>query len=332
MTGRRPLRCRYTAAVCAMALLAGCTGQQSALDPAGREALVLADLFWILLCGAIVLWLLVNALFHYVTRINPRPLSRRLAETLIIGGGVVFPTVLLGILLGYALSVMPEQRAVGGGLTVRVTGEQWWWRVEYLPDGGGPPVVSANELRLPKGRRTEIELAAAKVIHSFWIPNLAGKMDMIPGRATRMALEPTRTGTFRGQCAEFCGMSHALMAFQVIVQEPADFAAWLAHESGPAARPPDDQAARGQEVFMAEGCAACHAIRGTPAKGKVGPDLTHVGGRATLAAGTLPNTPEAFTEWLSRTEQIKPGVTMPTYHHLDQATLADLAHYLDGLH
>ncbi len=332
MTEGRPPRCSSMAAVGATAILAGCAGQQSALDPAGREALVLADLFWVLLCGAIVLWLLVNALFLYVTRINPRPLSRRLAETLIIGGGVVFPTVLLGILLGYALSIMPEQRAAGTGLTVRITGEQWWWRIEYLPEDGGAPVVSANELRLPKGQRTEIELAAARVIHSFWIPNLAGKMDMIPGRATRMALEPTRTGTFRGQCAEFCGMSHALMAFQVVVQEPADFAVWLAREGGPAVRPADDRAARGQDVFMAEGCAACHAIRGTPAKGTVGPDLTHVGGRATLAAGTLPNTEQAFAEWLAETDQIKPGVTMPTYHHLDPTALADLAHYLNGLH
>ena len=311
--------------------LAGCSGSQSVLDPAGTDADVLATLFWVLLAGAVVLWVLLNGTFFYVTRMRARPHSRKLGEGIIIGAGIVFPTILLAILLSYGLSIMPDQRAPGDGLTVRVTGEQWWWRVEYLPIDGSDPVVSANELRLPVGARTEIKLTSAKVIHSFWVPNLAGKMDMFPGRETRMALEPTRTGLFRGQCAEFCGTSHALMAFAVEVMPAEAFDAWLEKERADAAAPAEGSAARGRDVFLAEGCGACHTVRGTPAQGAVGPDLTHVGGRLTLGAGTLPTSVEAFRDWLARTDHIKPDVRMPTYRDLPEQDLVDLAQYLKGL-
>ncbi|WP_420565156.1 cytochrome c oxidase subunit II [Thalassobaculum sp.] len=311
--------------------LGGCTGVQSVLDPAGTDAEVLAHLFWILVSGAVVLWILLNGTFFYVSRMRIRPVSHKIGEAVIIGAGIAFPTVLLAVLLSYGLSIMPDQRAPGDGLTVRVTGEQWWWRVEYLPADGSAPVVSANELRLPVGARTEIKLGAAKVIHSFWVPNLAGKMDMFPGRETRMAVEPTRTGEFRGQCAEFCGTSHALMAFPVVVLPPQEFEAWLAKERADAAEPADAAAARGREVFLAEGCGACHAVRGTPARGRLGPDLTHVGGRRTIGAGTLPASAEAFGQWLARTDHIKPDVRMPTYRDLPEQDLLDLATYLKGL-
>lgn len=311
--------------------LGGCTGVQSALDPAGREAEVLAGLFWLLLAGAVVLWLLINGLFLYVMRIEPRPLSRRLAEGLIIGGGILLPTVLLAGLLAWSLSLMPAQRAPGTGPAIRVTGEQWWWRVEYLSPNENASVVAANELRLPVGARSELELVAARVIHSFWVPSLAGKVDMIPGRTNRLALEPVRTGTFRGQCAEFCGLAHALMAFDVVVMEPEAFAVWLAEQRKPAVEPASDAARRGRDVFLAEGCGACHAIRGTPANGRVGPDLTHVGSRATVAAGTLPAEAAALARWIAHPDLIKPGARMPAYDALAPSDLADLARYLEGL-
>ena len=304
---------------------------QSALDPAGRDARVIADLFWFMLPAAIILWLLVNGLFFYVTRLQPKKLSRRLAEALVIGGGIVFPTLALAGLLGYGLSIMPDQRAPGDGLTIRVTGEQWWWRVEYWPEGADQPVVSANEIRLPVNERTEIKLDADEVIHSFWIPSLAGKMDMFPGRQTRLALEPEAVGTYRGQCAEFCGASHALMAFQAVVMEPDAFDAWLENERDTAKEPEDDLAARGKEVFLAQGCGACHAVRGTPATSRVGPDLTHVGGRTTLGAGILPPDAEAFSEWIRHTGSIKPEVEMPSYAHLTDDDLGALSHYLESL-
>ncbi len=312
-------------------LLAGCEGVQSALQPAGREAEVLAGLFRFLLVGAVILWLLLNGLFLYVTRIEPRPLSRRLGEGLIIGGGIVLPTALLGGLLAWSLSLMPAQRAAGTGPAIRVEGEQWWWRVEYLPRNGQGPAVTANELRLPVGTRSEVELVAARVIHSFWVPSLAGKMDMIPGRTNRLALEPLRTGRFRGQCAEFCGLGHALMAFDVVVMEPDDFARWLEAQRQPAAEPQGDAARRGRDVFLAQGCGACHAVRGTPANGRVGPDLTHIGSRATVAAGTLPLEAEAIARWIDHPDAVKPGARMPAYDDLAPGDLADLARYLEAL-
>ncbi|SFD79447.1 cytochrome c oxidase subunit II [Roseivivax sediminis] len=322
---------RAIAALVSLALLGGCDGVQSVLSPGGRDAQVIATLFWWMLGGAVILWLLMNGLLVYVTRIDQRAMSQRTAEALIIGGGIVFPTVVLAGLLAFALSEMPRQRDPGTGLTVRVTGESWWWRVEYLKDGATAAVVSANEIRLPAHQRSEITLNAHRVIHSFWIPALGGKTDMIPGRETRMSLEPTRAGEFRGQCTEFCGESHALMAFGAVVMEPEAFDAWLAKEAEPAAPPEGEAARRGQAIFNAEGCGACHAIRGTAATGRVGPDLTHLGGRVSLAAGILPMTEDALIRWIRDPEAVKPGARMPAYDHLGDGDLAALAAYLEGL-
>jgi cytochrome c oxidase subunit 2 len=281
-----------------------------------------------MLVGAVVLWIGINGLFLYATRVSERPVSRRLAEGLILGGGIVLPVTVLTALLVYGLAIMPDQRAPGDGLRLRVTGEQFWWRVEYWPEGAEAPVVSANEIRLPVGRRTEIELAATDVIHSLWVPALGGKTDLIPGRVNRMSLLPAEPGIWRGQCAEFCGLSHALMAFQAVALEPADFDAWLSREAegiGVAANEP------GFEIFQAEGCGACHVIRGTEAQGAVGPDLTHLGGRESLAAGILPLTTEALVAWIRDPDAIKPGAEMPAYDHLDEADLRTLALWLEGL-
>jgi cytochrome c oxidase subunit 2 len=312
----------------ALLLLAGCGGPQSALRPGGLDALQLGRLFWVMLAGAVVLWLFINGLFFAATRLRHGPMSRKRAEALIIGGGIGLPLVVLTALLAYGLSIMPDQRAPGDGLRLRVTGEEWWWRVEYWPEGATQPVVTANEVRLPVGQRTEIELAAADVIHSFWVPGLGGKTDMIPGRVNHMSLEPVAPGLYRGQCAEFCGLSHALMAFQAVALEEPDFDAWLARESegiGAATETP------GYAIFEREGCGACHALRGTEARGQVGPDLTHVGGRESLAAGILPMTAEALARWIARPESFKPGVEMPAYDHMDANDLMTLAQWLEGL-
>lgn len=312
-------------------ILAGCDGRQSVLSPSGADARVLGDLFWVMLIGAIVLWLLVNGLFFYVTRINRAAMSRRFANRLIVVGGVVFPTLVLGALLTYGLSIMPDQRAPGEGLTLRVTGEQWWWRVEYWPEGADAPIVAANEIRLPAGQRSEIVLGSARVIHSFWIPALGGKMDMFPGRETRMSLLPETPGTWRGQCAEFCGASHALMAFEVVAMPSEDFSEWLEAQATPAASPTTGAGARGARIFAREGCGACHTVRGTSARGAVGPDLTHVGGRLSLGAGTLDTTLADFETWVAHTGAVKPEVEMPGYDHLSATELSDLAQYLKGL-
>ena len=316
-----------------LALPAGCSleGPQSALAPAGVDAEQLSTLFWWLLGGAIVLWLLMNGLFFTITRLSGRAHSPKLAESIIIGGGIIFPVLGLAAILAYGLSIMPQQRQPGDGLVLKVTGERFWWRVEYWPEGADEPVHAANEIRLPVGRRTDIRLDADKVIHSFWIPSLAGKMDMFPGRQTVLRIEPTRVGIYRGQCAEFCGDSHALMAFQAVVMEEKDFEAWLEEQDSDAAEPADALAQRGATLFLENGCGGCHTVRGTAAIGQVGPDLTHVGSRKSLAAGILPNEPEAFASWTRHAAAHKPDVGMPSYLFLSQQELGALALYLEGL-
>jgi cytochrome c oxidase subunit 2 len=332
------------AAAVGLAASLACSGPQSALDTAGRDAEAIARLWWWMAGGAALIWAGVGALILYAAWARPaREHDARRSYRLIVGGGAVFPVVVLAALLTYGLVLMPGLRPPPvdpGSPRVVVTGEQWWWRVRYLPPGGdGPPddaelaaaVELANELWLPVGERTEILLDSPDVIHSFWVPPLAGKVDMIPGRVTRLVVEPTRTGVFRGACAELCGASHAWMAFDVVVVEPAAYAAWLARQARPAAPPADPLAARGGELFVTHGCGACHTVRGTAAAGVVGPDLTHAGGRRSLAAGTLPNTAPAFRRWLASSEAIKPEVHMPAFGMLPPADLDALATYLEGL-
>jgi cytochrome c oxidase subunit 2 len=309
---------------------AACDGPQSALVTAGRDAEQIARLFTVMTAGALIVWVAVVGLAVYAIR-TPGSHSERAAKLLIIGGGVALPTVVLGTLLAYGLPVLPAILALpsDGDLRIHVTGKQWWWRVQYMTANG--VVETANEIRLPVGRRVELQLASRDVIHSFWVPSIAGKMDMIPGRVTRLALEPTRTGVFRGACAEYCGASHAKMAFEVVVMEPADFEAWLATQSQPAQPPSGPLAARGQAAFTAHGCTACHTVRGIAPVGQIGPDLTHVGSRLRIAAATLPNEPDAFAAWIAQTDTFKPGVHMPAFRALPPQDLSALAAYLDGL-
>jgi cytochrome c oxidase subunit II len=308
-----------------------CDGVQSSLSPSGREAERVADLFWAMAAGAVVVWIGVIALALYYAATARGVASERRNRVLIIGGGVLFPTVTVTILLIYGLTMLPDTvaRAPAGSLQVDVDGEQWWWRVRYRrPDGLA--AVLANEVRLPVGEPVQFRLASDNVIHSFWIPPLAGKMDMIPGRVTSLTLRPTTTGVFRGACAEYCGTAHALMAFYVEVMEKPDFDRWLEHQGAPATAV-GANAVRGAELFLASGCHACHTVRGTAAAGVIGPDLTHVGGRLSLGAGILPNDTEAFRRWIASTEHIKPGVHMPQFGMLPAEELAVLAAYLEGL-
>ena len=312
--------------------LAACTGPLSALAPAGAAADAIATLFWWMAAGAVLIWLAFVALAVYAVSRRSRVLSRRAGGMLIIGGGIVFPLVVLTAVLVYGLALLPRllAPAPGNSLKIAVSGEQWWWRVRYLGPGGSP-VELANEVRLPVGEPVELSLASPDVIHSFWIPSLAGKMDMIPGRVTRLVLEPSRTGVFRGVCAEYCGIAHALMMFAVVVLERGEFARWLAQQAAPAAVPVSPDARRGHALFLASGCGACHTIRGSAARGAVGPDLTHVGSRLSLGAGILRNEPDTFVRWIARTEQVKPGVHMPAFGMLPADDLRALAAYLDSL-
>jgi cytochrome c oxidase subunit II len=308
----------------------GCSGQQSALAPAGEGAERLAGLFWTVSAGAVVIWVLVVGAAVYASRVRPGPHRERTARAVLWGGTGLSAAVLAG-LLTYGLMLMPDLRAAGDGLKIAVSGEQWWWRVRYLPPGRSEPIESANEVRLPLGRRVEFELTSPDVIHSFWIPPLGGKVDMIPGRTTRLVLESTRTGAFRGACAEFCGTSHALMAFSVVVLEEAAFEDWLAKEAAAAPAPASPDAARGQELFLQVGCGACHTVRGTEADGTIGPDLTHLASRATLGAGTLSNDFDDLVHWIAHTEEVKPSVRMPSFGALPKEHIEAIAAYLKEL-
>ncbi|QQA41916.1 cytochrome c oxidase subunit II [Pelagovum pacificum] len=328
MTSRRRATGRLTTGIAALAI-SGCSGPQSALSRGGEDASVLFTLFIVMLVAAVILWLLLNGAFFYVTRLYTGSMKARLANGMVIVCGILMPTVLIGILLAWGLSILPDQRQEGDGLTVRVRGEQWWWRIEYWPEGAEEPIIAANEIRMPVGERVEFLLDSDRVIHSFWIPSLGGKMDMFPGRETRMSLRAELPGTYRGQCAEFCGASHAWMAFEAVAMEPDDFDAWLEAEQGDAVA--EAATLPGAAIFDREGCGACHQVRGTEHVGQVGPDLTHVGTRQTIGAGRMGASLENMDLWVRHTGDLKPEVDMPSYDYLSDEDAQALAEYLVAL-
>jgi cytochrome c oxidase subunit 2 len=306
---------------------------QSALDPAGPQASAINLIGWIMMAAGALIFLLVLALTAWAIYAPERWRGWLGSRAIVIWGGIAFPVVALAALLFYGLALVGDlvQGPGESPLRIEVIGERWWWRVHYLAEDGGATVISANEVRIPAGRPVEFILSSPNVIHSFWVPSLGGKLDMIPGRETRLALEAERPGIYRGQCAEYCGEQHALMAFLVMAQEPEDFERWLAANSEPASPPANEAAVRGQAIFTSFGCGACHTIAGTEAAGVIGPDLTHIGGRLTLAAGTLPNNPRNMAKWIAASQAIKPDNLMPSYSMLAPDDLAALAAYLEGL-
>jgi cytochrome c oxidase subunit II len=303
------------------------------LQPAGEAAERISVLFWQMTVAAAIIWLAVVAVSLFATFREPTPDSARQGRWLIIGGGVILPTIVLAVLLAYGLAMLPSllSAAPPGSVQIHVTAEQYFWRVRYL-DPDGRAVELANELHLPVGQHAQLHLESRDVIHSFWVPALAGKVDMIPGRTTQLRLSPTRTGSFHGVCAEYCGTSHAFMALRVVVSEPAAFSDWLAREAEPAHKPVSPSGAvRGAELFAQNGCGACHSVRGSSARGVIGPDLTHVGSRATLGAGMLDNDREHFARFLGELDRLKPETGMPHYGMLSKPELDALGAYLEAL-
>nr|WP_321850669.1 cytochrome c oxidase subunit II [Burkholderia diffusa] len=217
-------------------------------------------------------------------------------------------------------------------LTIVVTAHDWWWAVRYPDDAGGAAFVTANELHIPVGEPVAVELKSADVIHAFWVPQLAGKTQTIPGQTNHQWLQADRPGVYRGQCSQYCGAQHAHMAFEVVAEPPAAFRAWLAAQRQPAPAPAPAIGAerRGRHVFDAR-CAGCHTVRGTDAAGDAGPDLSHLGSRRLLAAGTLDNTPDNLRRWVAHAQQIKPQTLMPSFA-LAPRDADDLAAYLATLH
>jgi cytochrome c oxidase subunit II len=305
---------------------------QSVLDPASAAAESIHELGLVLYAGATLIFLLVLGLTLFGAFTRAREVA---ASTWVIGGGVIFPTVALAALLIYEIHIGNALSAAAPRpAEIEVTGKLWWWEVRYnyRKDGGnGSHAVLANELYLPVGRPVEIALTTDNVIHSFWIPALAGKVDMIPGRTNRLVLEARAPGVYRGQCAEYCGVQHAWMAFYVVAVSEEAYGAWLASQAAPARETIDAFELRGRDAFLREGCGNCHTIRGTSANGTAGPDLTHVGSRRSLAAGRLDNHAGTLAGWIADSQRIKPGNLMPSISTLSGEDLRAIAAYLEGL-
>jgi cytochrome c oxidase subunit 2 len=326
---------RAFAAASVAAVTGGCAVEwQSALHPRGHEADHILDLFlafaavctfvFVLVVGALALALLRR-------RVHGEPRTER-ALSRGLGGWAAFIATTLFVLTvaSYAVDRRIALASEAPAVKVRMTAHQWWWAVEYQHGNPSLSFQTANELRLPVGRTTIVELRSPDVIHSFWIPNLHGKQDMIPGRVSEIRLSPTHVGRYRAECAEFCGLQHAHMAFDVAVVPVRDFEAWRDAMLKPGKQPSTPAEQRGHDYFVTRECASCHQIRGTIAGGRVGPELTHFGSRASIAAGTLPNGPGSLAAWLADPQHVKPGAHMPDLD-LGADDLGALTAYLQSL-
>jgi cytochrome c oxidase subunit II len=332
MTGPR----RYALALLpAAALLSGCDETQNALAPESHQAKDIASLFWWMMGGAwIGLALVVALLLLAWRRSNRRGIGsdadttdrkpgEKTAWYVVVGLGIVMPVALIAALFVisdlFVIKTTQAPAAASTQLTVRVIGHMWWWEVRYP----GTTAVTANEIHIPVRTPVRVEVQTKDVIHSFWVPRLARTIDTIPGRTNAIELYADAAGRYRGQCDEFCGLQHAHMAFYVYADPPAVYRRWLARESKPVATKPP-------KLFDTAGCASCHAMRGTDANADVGPDLTHVGSRTTLAALAIPNDRAHLEDWILHNQEIKPGNQMPDVS-ISRAQASALAAYLEGL-
>lgn len=313
----------------------------NALDPTGAGASAIADLWWLMFSIGTVAFVVVTGLVLYAlwrgrrAGENERPEPRH-ARNLVIWGGIVVPAVILFVVLVASLQTSRRLVTLGNAdpsnaLTIEITGRQFWWDVRYRDESPHLEFRTANEIHVPTGRPVNLRLRSSDVIHSFWIPNVHGKMDLVPGQENSIWIEAEEEGIFEGQCAEFCGLAHAQMRIILVAQEPEDFDTWRTEQLRRQDRPEDPELARGFDVFMSNGCAFCHAVRGTLAGGRVGPDLTHFGSRRTIAAGLLPNTRGHLAGWIADPQALKPGNLMPAIP-LEGESLQALLTYMESLH
>lgn len=318
-------------------------GLHDALHAVGPQAAHIVDLWRIFLvvCTlvfAAVIAALVVALWRAprvrapeppdLSTVNqPEPRLRRSVATSVV-------IAILGLLVLLAASVFTDRAlarlSLKDALNIEVTANQWWWNVRYLSGPVSETFSTANEIHVPVGRPVLVQLKGGDVIHSLWIPSLAGKRDLIPGRTATLAFQADRPGVYRGQCAEFCGFQHAFMALEVHAHPPEEYEAWRQAQLQPPPEPADALAQRGKQLFQSVSCAMCHAVQGTIAQGRRAPDLTHLASRRTIAAGTLPNTPGNLAGWILDPHAYKPGVNMPA-NPMSPEDLAALVAYLGTL-
>ncbi|MGI8507509.1 MAG: cytochrome c oxidase subunit II [Solirubrobacteraceae bacterium] len=339
---RRPVRwhaahsCAAAFACVAGAALASGCGRQSTLSPRSPQTHQISLLWWWMLAAATVVFLGAVVLLGLAWRRRGAPglpfFGERedLSQAMVLLFGIGIPLAALVPLFAIANiyviggSEAPNPRTTA--MTIDVIGHQWWWEVRYL----GTTAVTANEIHIPVNTRVNVVATSADVIHSFWVPQLARKIDMVPGRQNRILLSASRPGVYRGQCAEFCGFQHANMSLEVVAQPATAYRAWLANMARPAPAPASAAAQAGKQLFMTSQCASCHMIRGTSAQGLVGPDLTHLATRSMLAAATIPNNPPSLAHWIRYPQTVKPGSRMPDLG-LSASAVGSIVTYLEGL-
>jgi cytochrome c oxidase subunit II len=319
---------------------------QSALDPAAREAGEIARLWWLyfwvltVVFAGVGFWLFI-AIWKSNSRPNeaeidiinlPEPALHRRAQRVVTSCLVVTVLILFALLVldffaGNAIYAKPDPNA----MAIRITGHQWWWDVEYENPQPNEIMKTANEVHVPVGKTVKFELQSTDVIHSFWVPNMHGKKDLVPGIPTTTWFVANRRGEFRGQCAEYCGEQHAHMRMIFVAESDAEFQRWLKAQKQSAPEPTTDSQRHGRDVFMSSQCVMCHTIEGTNARAVLGPDLTHVASRKLLAAAEIPNTSANLSGWIHNPQHDKPGVRMPANENLSAADLAALVDYLESL-
>jgi cytochrome c oxidase subunit 2 len=329
----------------ALLALAGCGGQQrqqTMFYPVGPMSSRIEGLWWFIFWVALVVFVIVMAIFSAAAakrrvrgqlppEIHPEPAAEQRYLRIVIGATVV-TTLILFAILGHSVVTGKHMNSLvsKNPVSIQVVGHQWWWEIVYPNTDPSMTVTTANEIHVPTGVPVVVQTSSRDVIHSFWAPNIQGKRDLIPGYTNAIWFQVDKEGTYRGQCAEFCGHEHARMAFYIVAESTDKFSAWLDGQRKPAPDPASDVQKHGQEVFLKTTCVMCHTIRGTDAGSRVGPDLTHLGSRISLAAGTLPNTPGALGGWIADPQAIKPGVRMPP-NALNSEDLQAVVQYLESL-
>jgi cytochrome c oxidase subunit II len=316
------------------------TGSQSMLNPAGLAAHRISTLGWIVYITFIVvsaiMWILTAwvALRRKGTFKEHNPYNATGGEQWILAGGIIIPLMILTcifILSEDTMSHFPMGEKQDPPPEIILIGHQWWWEIQYVSGPVDQHFTTANEMHIPVGQPVDIELRSADVIHTFWIPRIHGKMDLVPGQPNMIRIKADQAGTYRGQCSEFCGDQHANMAMLVIADPPAQYNAWVAGQRADAAQPTTPAAQAGEQVFLSGPCAFCHSVRGTDAMGVVAPDLTHIASRLSLAADTLVNNKANLAGWVTHAQSLKPGCEMPNLTQFTGVQLRDMVDYLESL-
>jgi cytochrome c oxidase subunit 2 len=330
-------------------MLSGCRYAQSIWNTHGPAAKSIGTLSWVMtilfLSFTLIMWVLYAIAFYKRrgTLAEHEPIDADGGEIWIVIGGLAVPIVVLTALFVAGLSLMSNwpifgatklsnaQKAESMKPEILIIGHQWWWEIHYLNDNPSKGFITANELHLPAGRPVSIEVETVDVMHSFWIPALNGKIDMVPSQPNYIRMMASQPGIYKGQCAEFCGDEHARMRLLAVVQEPAKYKAWLADQLQPGAQPSTPEAKAGEQIFLSGPCSMCHTVRGTIAGGRVAPDLTHIGSRMMIAANAYPNNTAYLEAWITHAQSLKPDALMPDLPDFSGEQLTDLVAYLRQL-